>query len=463
LEGFLGCHSEWNLGSPGGWDYQRITQIIGKAVWTRINATRPCGVELDFDHPLFFPVRGFVSMLLQAYRDREGSKPGVIAVVAEEETLADVTENINLASHLSAVDGITGALMAPQELELDNGRVCWRGRPISVLFMDFNSDVLLALHRKHDLSPVLQAVREHRVINPRGTEPINVKSMFEVITGPWRHRFHSETVERTPWTRQFFSRSTDGPRGESIPDLIEWTRSHWADLVLKPERGYSGKGVRVGEVHPDADEAIRLALGQGSYIVQEKVPLPLWAEDVPTLDREHQRIVLERCQTDFRCLMGPNGLFGFMGRYGGVPTNVGSGGGVQPLALLRSDISVRQALDLIHEAMMDMSYAELAEVQLMQEQLAIEHRFTYLLGPIRIALRPRVVTERQLAALVDYSRGVWRDSLELERMWLAGELDAVLKIEEEELAIARLQPWGGTPAIIAADGLFGFGAHVGTE
>jgi len=220
--------------------------------------------------------------------------------------------------------------------------------------------------------------------------------------------------------------------------------------------------VRVGEVHPDADEAIRLALGQGSYIVQEKVPLPLWAEDVPTLDREHQRIVLERCQTDFRCLMGPNGLFGFMGRYGGVPTNVGSGGGVQPLALLRSDISVRQALDLIHEAMMAMSYAELAEVQLMQEQLAIEHRFTYLLGPIRIALRPRVVTERQLAALVDYSRGVWLDSLELERMWLAGELDAVLKIEEEELAIARLQPWGGTPAIIAADGLFGFGAHVGT-
>lgn len=462
MEGFLGCHSEWNLGSPGGWDYQRITQIIGKAVWTRFNAIRPCGVELDFDHPLFFPVRGFVSMLLQAHRDREGSNPGVIAVVAEEETLIDVTENINLASHLSAVDGITGALMAPQELELDNGRVCWRGRPISVLFMDFNSDVLLALHRKHDLSPVLQAVREHRVINPRGTEPINVKSMFEVITGPWRHRFHSETVERTPWTRQFFPRSTDGPRGESIPDLIEWTRSHWADLVLKPERGYSGKGVRVGEVNPDADEAIRLAREQGSYIVQEKVPLPLWAEDVPTLDREDQRIVLERCQTDFRCLMGPNGLFGFMGRYGGVPTNVGSGGGVQPLALLRSDISVRQAVDLIHEAMMDMSYEELAEVQLMQKQLAIEHRFTYLLGPIRIALRPRVVTERQLAALVDYSRGVWLDSLELERMWLAGELDAVVKIEEEELAIARLQPWGGSPAIIAADGLFGFGAHVGT-
>ena len=28
----IGCHSEWNLGSPGGWDYQRITQNIGKAL-----------------------------------------------------------------------------------------------------------------------------------------------------------------------------------------------------------------------------------------------------------------------------------------------------------------------------------------------------------------------------------------------------------------------------------------------
>ncbi|HBD07099.1 MAG TPA: hypothetical protein DCZ69_02465 [Syntrophobacteraceae bacterium] len=459
MEGFVGCHSEWNLGSPGGWDYQRITQIIGKAVWQRLNAIRPCGVELDFDHPLFFPVNGFVAMLHKVFRDREGSNPGLIAVVAEEETLADVTENINLARHLSSLDGVTGALMAPQELELRNGRVCWHGRSISILFMDFNSDVLLALHRKHDLSPVLQAVREKRVINPRGTEPINVKSMFEVITGPWRHRFHPQTIARTPWTRQFYARRTEGPRGETIPDLIEWTRSHWPELVLKPERGYSGKGVRVGEVNPDADAAIQLALTEGNYIVQERIPLPLWAEDVPTLDPGRGRIVMERYQTDFRCLMGPDGLFGFMGRYGGVPTNVGSGGGVQPLALLRSDMSVRKAVDRIHEAMMAMTYQELAEVHQLQQQLALEHRFTYLLGPIKIALRPRVVTESQLAALSQYGRGVWLDSLEMERMWLAGELDEVVKIEEEELAIARLQPWGGAPAIIAADGLFGFGAQ----
>jgi hypothetical protein len=44
-------------------------------------------------------------------------------------------------------------------------------------------------------------------------------------------------------------------------------------------------------------------------------------------------------------------------------------------------------------------------------------------------------------------------------MWLDGELDDIIKIEEEELEIARLQPWGGSPAIIASDGLFGFTAR----
>ena len=43
-------------------------------------------------------------------------------------------------------------------------------------------------------------------------------------------------------------------------------------------------------------------------------------------------------------------------------------------------------------------------------------------------------------------------------MWLAGELDEFVNIEEEELEIARMNPWGGSAAVIASDGLFDFGA-----
>jgi hypothetical protein len=459
MEEFLGYHSEWNLGSPGGWDYQRVTQVIGKAVWERLNRVRNMGVDLDFDHPLLYPVYGFVDMLIKAQRDREGSDAGFIAVVAEEETLEDVTENINLAKRLNECDGISSALIAPHELEVQSGRVSWRGETVGTIFMDFNTDVLLSLHRKKGLDPLLQAVREGRVINPRGTEPINVKSMFEVMYGKYRDRFHPETVKRTPWTARFSPRKAAGPDGEKIGDLVQWTRENWDNLVLKPERGYSGIGVRVGGVNPDPDDAIDLALRKGDYIVQEKIPLNLWAEDNPALNVEDERIDIERYQTDFRCLMGPDGLFGFLVRFGGVPTNVGSGGGVQPMAVLRSRMSVREAVNRINDAIVSMGYADVRQVVDLQEELALEHRFTYLLGPIRIALRPRIIAPGHLDALEHYGKAMWGDCLTLEKMWLAGELDEYVDMEEEELAISRSQKWGGGPAVFASDGLFSFGAH----
>jgi len=458
-EDFLGFHSEWNLGSPGGWDYQRVTQIIGKAVWEKVLRLRDPGVSLDFDHPLLYPVRGFVDMLVETHRVREGRNPGLVAVVAEEETLGEVTENINLASHLSACDGITGALMAPQELEITGSRVTYRGRPVSVIFMDFNSDILLDLHRKYDLSPALQAVREGRVINPRGTEPINIKSMFEVFTGPLGRHFHTETVRRTPWTRRFKEGPTSGPDGGEIRDLVRWTLANWQDLVLKPSRGYSGKGVRVGGVNPDGEEAVRLALGTGGYIVQKKVPLNLWAEDNPERDIEGKSVILTRYQTDFRCLMGPQRLFGFLVRFGGVPTNVGSGGGVQPLAVLRDPMDVKDAVARINAAVCEIPYGDLEELVSFQKKMAMDHKFTYLLGPIRMALRPRILTEGHLVSLERYCRAMWEDCLTLERMWMDGALNEYIEIEEEELDIARMQPWRGGAAIFASDGLFSFGAH----
>lgn len=457
---FSGYHSEWNLGSPGGWDYQRTTQEISKVVWQKINEINPTGVELDFDHPMLHPVVGFTEMMVGVHEKREGKNPGLIAVVAEEETLTDVTENINFANRLDRVPGITGILSAPHEFELKNGIVCHQGRPVSIVFMDFNNDVFLKLHRKHDLSPLLQAIKEHRVVNPRGTEPINVKNMYEVISGQYKDRFHPETVNRTPWTRRFFERSATGPAGEQIPDLVSWARKNWDNLVLKPERGYSGIGVSVGGVHQNGNDAIRNALDKGGYILQEKVPLGIWGEEMPEIDHSNNQVILKKRQTDFRCLIGPGQVFGFLCRFGDVPTNVGSGGGVQPLTILKSDMTVKQAVDQINRKIMEIDFSDLLEIENLQKKMAIDERFTYVLGPIKIALRPRVVTMKQINDLIHYSSAVWEDSMRLEKMWHNGELDDYIDIEPEELEIAKLQPWQGSPAIFAADGLFGFGAEL---
>lgn len=457
MQNFKGFHSEWNLVCPGGWDYQRITQIIGKATWQELNKIGAFNLELDFDHALFYPIDGLVQMLADAHYSLEGRNPGLIAVMAEEETLEDVTENKNLALRLNRIDGLCGALMAPQELETNSGRVCWRGQPVSVVFMDFNSDVLLPLQGKYDLKPVFQAIKEKRVINPRGIEPLDVKSIFEVITDCCADRFHREIVARTPWTRRFYSRHTEGPGGEAIDDLIEWTRLNWKKLVLKPERGYSGHGVRVGAVNDDVEEAVSLALAAGNYIVQKTVPLAVWAEDIPFME-ENGTVSLKTCQTDFRCLIGPGGTLGFICRFGGVPTNVGSGGGVQPLAVLKSDMSVREAVARINETIMNMNPADLGEVTEGQMAMARDYEFNYVLGPIPIALRPRIITEAQIAALNRYSERLWADCLTLETMWMNGELSDLITSDEKALEIAQLQPWKGSRAIIASDGLFNFGA-----
>jgi hypothetical protein len=230
--------------------------------------------------------------------------------------------------------------------------------------------------------------------------------------------------------------------------------------VLKPERGYSGKGVRVGGIHNDIDDIINVALKKGDYILQEKVLLNLWAENIPELDSETLTIKVVQCQTDFRSFFGQDGLIGFLGRYGGVPTNVGSGGGVQPLAVIRSKMSVSEATKRINEAILNMDYGKVLEALEHQKKMTIDHGLIYLLGPIKMALRPRILTIGQTKALGAYCAGIWSDCLTMEKMWLAKGLGVIVNIDPEELEIIRSQPWKGSPAIFASDGLFSFGAHI---
>ena len=154
-------------------------------------------------------------------------------------------------------------------------------------------------------------------------------------------------------------------------------------------------------------------------------------------------------------------VFGFLGRFGNVPTNVGSGGGVQPVAILRTPISTNEAVRKLNRVFVNLPLSDLAALERQQKDMAIEARFTYVNGPIPIALRPRLITPPQLESLAQYCRAMWEDCLTLEKMWQGGVLDSYIDIEEEELTLARLQPWQGGAAIFAADGLFSFGAHPG--
>jgi hypothetical protein len=437
-----------------------MAQERGKLGWTMIKKASGIDIDLAFESPLFEPVRSFSDMLLRAHRVRFNRESPFVLFVAEEETLDKVTENINLVRYLNWIEGVEAALTCPQEMEKSGDRVSYRGHEVTVVFLDMNNDVVLRIGKQHEIDPLIAAIKQGIVVNPRGMEPLGSKGIFEAVTGELSGFLSTTTLKHTPWTRLFYPRATTGPEGESISDLVKWVRVHWEKILLKPVHGYSGKGIFVGCQDGSPDEGIGIALRGEPYIVQSFVPKGLWAEEYPWLDPEREEIRLKPWQTDFRCFIDDTGLIGFLARFGGIPTNVGAGGGGQSVAILETAIPVRDAVDRIHEAIIGLDDSTVMEIQDAVDRKGLELGHTYLEGPTPTTLRPRILTRGQLGSLQKYSATLWDDLLKLERMWHEGRLDHVLDLGEGEADLARAQPWGGSPALIASDGLFSFGADL---
>ena len=455
-----GYHGEWNMGSPGGWDYQRIVQLLGKMTWDLILENAEVGVDIDFDYPQINAVPGFARMLLRAHKNIHGQNPVHAVLLAETETLGVVLENSNFVDYLNSFDGVKASLAGPEHLSLKNGKVCCRGEEATVFFMDFNLNVLLKIAGNEDIGPIKEAIRQGILVNPRGMEPLGAKGLFEVVAERYGDLVSEDSREHTPWTRQFYSRRTTGPRGEPIEDLVAWTGEHWENLVLKPAHGYSGHGIFIGNEKEDSGKPVETALDAGDYIVQQKIPLDLWSEENTWPLPEEKILFLKEWQTDFRCFITDEGLQGFLARFGGVPTNVGSGGGIQPIAILKNDMGPRTAVDKINQALIKLGYQAVMQIQEEANKKAVEMGLTYLLGPIMISLRPRLLTNDHIIDLNQYARNIWNDAVKLEALWREGQLDDVVQISEKEKELALMQPWQGGPALMVSDGLFSFGADL---
>jgi hypothetical protein len=455
-----GYHGEWNMGSPGGWEYQRMAQQLGNLAWDRIRENVEVGVDLSFEHPRINAVPGFGRMLLRAHTRRHGRNSVHAVLLAETETLDIVLENKNFVDYLNRMEGVRASLAGPADLTIVNDEIHCRGAAVTVMFIDFNMNTLPKIAAKEDVGPIMEAIKRGVVVNPRGMEPLGAKGVFEAITGDLGTEVSEETRTHTPWTRQFYARATTGPQGEPIEDLISWTEAHWADVVLKPAHGYSGHGIFVGYKEENPGLKIQAALDAGDYIVQELVPLPLWSEETTWPRPDEQSLFRKEWQTDFRCFITDEGLQGFLARFGGVPTNVGSGGGVQPIAVLQKDTNTRRAVDEVNQALQKLGYAAYSQIKEEIDQRALDVGFTYLDGPIMITLRPRILTMDQIAELEQYAHDLWQDALMLEDRWRRGGLEDLVQIGQQEKELALEQPWEGSPALMVSDGLFSFGADV---
>ena len=176
------------------------------------------------------------------------------------------------------------------------------------------------------------------MVNNFRSKIIHKKAVFAVLTNEkYAHLFNENELEaikmHVPWTRIFREEKTFNG-GEEI-DLVEWTRANAHKLVLKPNDDYGGHGIFIGW-NTGAEEwetAIRTALADGDYLVQERVETS--KEIFPMITTGGEIFMIEQL-VDLDPLL-------YFGKVGSAFTrlssselaNVSSGGGMVPTFIIK--------------------------------------------------------------------------------------------------------------------------------
>lgn len=297
-----------------------------------------------------YDVRGFegsskmLDVLLRAYGEFLGAdiekafeaKP-TIAIV----DLKDVptVKEFELFRDYFESKGYTSVICSPDELEFDGEKLYFGSVKIDIVYKRLLVNEYLPVMETYP--DLLNAYRAGAIcmVNSFQSKIIHKKAVFAVLTNEkYAHLFSEEELNaihtHVPWTRTFREEKTIN-KGENI-DLVEWTRSNKSKLVLKPNDDYGGHGIYIGWISSEEEweEAIKLALADGDYLVQERVETS--KEVFPMLFGDLGEIKMIEQLVDLDPLL-------YYGKVGSAFTrlssselaNVSSGGGMVPTFIIR--------------------------------------------------------------------------------------------------------------------------------
>jgi hypothetical protein len=234
-------------------------------------------------------------------------------------------------------EGHPSIICSPDELEFTNGRLRCGEFEIDIVYKRLLVNEYLPIMDEHPA--LLEACRAGAVclVNNFRSKMIHKKALFAVLTSEKHARLFTaaeqESIRRhVPWTRKVREGKTE-KAGETI-DLLEFIGRNRDRLVLKPNDDYGGHGIYIGWGNDGAqwDEALRVALADGDYLVQERVSTA--RETFPAL-AEDGSIVFAEQLVDLDPLL-------FNGKVGSAFTrlsftelaNVSSGGGMVPTFII---------------------------------------------------------------------------------------------------------------------------------
>jgi hypothetical protein len=276
--------------------------------------------------------------LLAAYREFAGSgasdKPTIAIVdlkgLPTQKEFELFREYFESAGHRSVI-------CSPDELEFSGGRLRCGDFQIDIVYKRLLVNEYLPVMEE---SPaLLHAYRAGAIcmVNSFRSKLIHKKALFAVLTDERHaHLFTADEQEairrHVPWTRKVREGKTQKD-GETV-DLVEFVSANSHRLVLKPNDDYGGHGIYIGWSNDQIawDEALRSALANGDYLVQERVPTA--RETFPALAEDGSVFFAEQL-VDLDPLL-------FHGKVGSAFTrlsftelaNVSSGGGMVPTFII---------------------------------------------------------------------------------------------------------------------------------
>jgi hypothetical protein len=321
--------------------------------FVELNAESPAGiayaevlVDLFLELPVMkrfqerWKVRRFrardrlLEVLLRCYREAGGRADKPTIAIVDYEEVPTRTEH-HLFRDFFEAKGYPALVCDPRHVTYEGGRLRHEGRAIDIVYKRLLVNEFL--DRIDQLGALLRACRERAVVmvNPFRCKPIHKKAIFAVLTDDaLQHLFTPEEraaiAAHVPWTRRLVEgRAT---RDGREVDLLDYVRRNRAELVIKPNDEYGGKGVFLGGEMTDAewDDAVSAALRE-SYVVQQKVELR--RESFPEIGPDGLRF--RDLVVDLDPFVFDGEVEGFLTRLSGTSlANVTSGGGQVPAFLV---------------------------------------------------------------------------------------------------------------------------------
>jgi hypothetical protein len=173
--------------------------------------------------------------------------------------------------------GYPSVICSPQELDFTNNRLRFNEFEIDIVYKRLLVNEYLPIMNAYPA--LLEAYRAGAIcmVNSFRSKLIHKKALFAVLTDQRRaHLFTLAEQEaiaaHVPWTRIVRAEKSDY-HGKEV-DLVEFITEKRDRLVLKPNDDYGGHGITIGWNIDEIGwtEALRAALANGDYLVQERVP-----------------------------------------------------------------------------------------------------------------------------------------------------------------------------------------------